>query len=218
MGLTLYGSPLTAAGRCYLVLEEIGLPYAAVPLDPIKKETRTTEFLRLNPNGRVPCLVDGDLVLWESVAINHYLAERYRPELLGASIEERSQCLQWSVWCVTEFQGPFVKLGVQHRLAFSGVPTKTDPARLREAHEAIPRLLSILEGKLEEQRYVAADIYTIADANTATIVSLARSLNIGFSECPAIERWFGEISARAAWQKFSQLKSDAIQALRRNRH
>jgi glutathione S-transferase len=75
--IRLYGTSNTRAFRPLWMLEELGLPFEHVKLDFAKGETRSADFLRLNPNGHVPVLVDGDLVLFESMAINLYLAERY---------------------------------------------------------------------------------------------------------------------------------------------
>ena len=75
--MKLYGAPYSRAGRCVWMLEELGTPYENIPLSPRSGETRSPENLKRNPNGHVPVLEDGSLVLWESLAINLYLAEKH---------------------------------------------------------------------------------------------------------------------------------------------
>ena len=72
--ITLYGISMSRAGRCVWALEEIGLDYEQVPIHFNDGGARTPEYLAINPNARIPSLIDGDLVLYESMAINHYLA------------------------------------------------------------------------------------------------------------------------------------------------
>ena len=88
--LQLYGNPRSRAMRCMWMLEEMGAPYRLIEKSTRAEDLQTAEYLRLNPNARIPTLVDGDLVLWESMAINLYLAQKYegpmhctKPEVLG---------------------------------------------------------------------------------------------------------------------------------------
>src|SRR5262245_27813941 len=100
--IRLYGPSQTRAFRVLWLLEELGVPYEHVR-GGNPAELRSPEFLKLNPNGRVPVLVDGDVVLFESLAINLYLAERYGAESLWPKTPgERAQAVQWSFWVVTE--------------------------------------------------------------------------------------------------------------------
>ncbi len=87
--ITLYGPARSSAGRCFWLLEELGLSYENKPVDMMKKEHKSDWFLKVNPNGKVPALVDGNTTLFESMAINYYLAEKYKPEFLGKTVEEK---------------------------------------------------------------------------------------------------------------------------------
>ncbi len=101
--IRIYGTPMTRAIRPLWLLEELGVPYELVRTDFAGGATRTTEFLKINPNGHVPALVDGDLVLFESMAINLYLAEKYgKGTLWPGSEHDRAQTVQWSFWAITE--------------------------------------------------------------------------------------------------------------------
>ena len=77
----IYGSPRSSASRCFIVLEELGIPYKAMPIDMSNREHRSDAYLLLNPNGKIPCVNDDGFVIWESLAINHYLVEKYKPAL-----------------------------------------------------------------------------------------------------------------------------------------
>ena len=88
--LQLYGNPRSRAMRCLWMLEEMGRPYQLIEKSTRTDDLQSAEYLQLNPNGRIPTLVDGDLALWESMAINLYLAQKYEgpmhcagPEVLG---------------------------------------------------------------------------------------------------------------------------------------
>ena len=88
--IMLYGSVRSSAARCYWCLEEIGVAYKGVPVDMKANEHKSENFLKINPNGKVPALVDDQIQLFESMAINFYLAEKYKPSLLGSSIAEKA--------------------------------------------------------------------------------------------------------------------------------
>src|SRR6188768_3243797 len=100
--IKLYGNLRSRAMRCLWMLEETGQPYELIEKSVRADDLQTVDYLKLNPNARIPTLVDGDLVLWESMAINLYLAQKYegpmhcpRPEVFGLAA-------QWSFWAVLE--------------------------------------------------------------------------------------------------------------------
>ena len=101
----LYGVPGSRAMRSLWMLEELGVPYENVKVDFVKG-TKTPEFRKINPNGHIPVLQDGDLVLCESLAINLYLARKYDKGLWPKSVEDEGRTYQWSVWAMTELEEP----------------------------------------------------------------------------------------------------------------
>src|SRR5215831_13265303 len=93
--LKLFGQARSRASRSLWMLEEIGIPYEHVPVRPYT-ESRAADYLRLNPNGHIPTLDDDGLVLWESLAINLYLAERYAAApLWPAGVQDHGRIYQW---------------------------------------------------------------------------------------------------------------------------
>jgi glutathione S-transferase len=203
--IQIYGSARSSAGRCYLVLEEIGVPYETKTLDMFeKKEHKQSPFLKLNPNGKVPCLVDGDFVIWESIAINSYLAEKYKPELLGSGAQEKGLVQQWSIWAMTELQPPLVEILIQ--MMFVPEP-KRDMNLVAKAKEKIPAMLKVLDQALAGgKRYLVSDKFTLADLNVGSVINLAQGLQIPTDEFTAIKPWFQALKDRPSFQKFSDLR------------
>src|ERR1700741_2124241 len=100
--LQLYGNPRSRAIRCLWMLEEVGQPSPAGGNSPPADDLQTRGYSRLNPNARIPTLVDGDLVLWESMAINLYLAQKYQGPMHCAEPELLGLAAQWSFWAMLE--------------------------------------------------------------------------------------------------------------------
>lgn len=196
--IKIYGSPRSSAGRCYVMLEEAGLAYEGVSLDlSERREHKSPEYMKLNPNGKVPCLVDGDFVLWESAAIVQYLAEKYKPEMMGSSPEDRALVQQWAFWTMTEAQPPLVDLLIQ-KLFVPEEKRNLDLIARRE--KQVPGLLSVLDNALANKKYLVKDHYSVADLMAASAVNIAAGLQLDLSPFPHIRTWFHEIKARPAWK------------------
>ena len=99
--IRIYGKPRSRTFRCLWMAEETGVPYENVKTEFDRGEARTPEFLRINPNGHVPALEDGDVRLFESLAINLYLARRYGGALWPRDVADEGRVFQWSIWAMT---------------------------------------------------------------------------------------------------------------------
>jgi glutathione S-transferase len=197
----IYGSPRTSASRCYLLLEELDIPYQVMPVDLAKGEQKAPEYMQLNPNAKVPALVDGDKVLWESCAINYYLAEKYKPELLGKDSFVKAKSLQWSFWMMLELQTPLVEVLIQKMF----VPEeKRDLKVIEKNSEKIPNLLKILDTGLEKNKFIAGDEITVADFNITTAINMAVTLGFDLSKYPQISKWFGFMKETKGFQKLME--------------
>jgi len=204
--IQIYGTPRSSAGRCYLMLEECGLTYEAIALDMMKeREHKSEKFLKLNPNGKVPCLIDNGFVLWESAAIVFYLAEKYKPELLGADAKEKGLVHQWSYWTMTEAQPPLVDILIQKIFVPEG---KKDLALIARREQQIPGILDILEKSLADKKYLVGEKYTLADLMVGSPVNVAKAMQMSLAGTPNIQAWFERIKSRPAWQKVSQLRGE----------
>lgn len=202
--IRIYGSPQSSAGRCYWTLEEIGLPYEAVPVNFAEREHKSPAFLALNPNGKVPAMTDGDLVLWESIAINRYLAERYQPALLGADLLERALVEQWSVWAMVAYQPPVIGLFIQ--LVF--VPeARRDQAVMDKARENIGPLTALLDAHLAGRTWMVGEGFTLADLNVASVARLLPDLKIDLTGTPNLAAWLARVQARPASQRVAALSN-----------
>jgi glutathione S-transferase len=112
--LQLYGNSRSRAMRCLWMLEEMGKPYQLIEKSTRADDLQGAEYLRLNPNARIPTLVDGDLVLWESMAINLYLAQKYEGPMHCPGPEVLGLAAQWSFWIMLETEALLLDL-LQHR-------------------------------------------------------------------------------------------------------
>lgn len=201
--IKLYGSARSSAGRCYWMLEECGLKYEVQPLDMSKKEQKSESFLKLNPNGKVPVLDDNGFVIWESAAIIQYLAEKYKPQLLGATPEEKGLIAQWMFWAMTEVQPPVVEILIQKLF----VPEDKRDLQLIEKRQAqLPNLLNILNKQLTNNKYLVAGRFTTADLTVGSVINTMLGLGTSLNDYPQIQAWFGEISHRPGFQKMAELR------------
>jgi glutathione S-transferase len=167
-----------------------------------EKEHKSPAYLKLNPNGKVPTLTDGDFTIWESIAINLYLAESYKPELLGKNTKERGLVYQWSTWAIAELQAPVIEAFIQ--LVF--VPEdKRDLAAIEKATARIPTLLAALDSSLENRKYLAGAEFTLADLNVASVVTICSQIKFDTSGFKNIQKWLANISEREAYQKYMGL-------------
>lgn len=201
--LQIYGPAGSSAGRCFWTLEEVGVPYEAVPVDFRKKEHKQADFLRLNPNGKVPLLKDGDFVLWESMAINLYLAEKYKPALLGAGLEEKAEVLKWSFWALAEYQKPVIDAYIQKVF----VPeAQRDHGLIAKSLEKMGPLNQILDQHLQGRHFMVGNNFTVADINVASVAKLCPVVGFDLTPFPAIQGWLNQLMERPAALRLTQLE------------
>ncbi len=166
--LQLYSFPTPNRVKVSIMLEETGLPYEAHMVNIGKDETWTPEFLSLNPNGKIPAILDPDgpggkpLALFESGAILVYLAEK-TGKFLPADPAARYETIQWVMWQMAAIGPMFGQLGFFHK--FAGAAYEDKRPRERYAAES-KRLLGVLERRLEGRDWIMGADYTIADIAT----------------------------------------------------
>src|SRR5262249_11176833 len=186
-----------------LFLEETGLPYEAIPIDTRKGDQHKPEYLRINPNAKVPAIVDGDAIVFDSNAILLYLAEKTGKFLPQKTLKERGELLSW-LFFVASGVGPFAGQSVHFR---NYAPEKVPYAVNRYAYEA-QRHFGILDAHLAERKYMLGDSYSIADMAVWGWSRLARPVlgETAWPKFPRLKRLVDEISARPAAQKAVALK------------
>jgi len=200
--IKLFGSPHSSAHRCYWVLEELNIPYERQPLDMRQREHKAEAYLKLNPNGKIPCIIDGNFVLWESVAINHYLALKNGPQLLGKTIEEQALVQQWILWSQGELQLPLVSILIQVMFM---PEDKKNPSIVEDAKKKLQPLNAILNTQLQDKNYVVGDTFTLADLTLASVVRINEMTNISLADYPNIQKWYQAVTKRTAYQKVEAL-------------
>jgi glutathione S-transferase len=193
--LQLYGNPRSRAMRCLWMLEEIGEPYQLIETSTRVDDLQSAEYLRLNPNARIPTLVDGELVLWESMAINLYLSQKYEGPM-HAGPEGLGRAAQWSLWAVLEIEALLFDLLLHRAL----LPEFTRDASYAERNELLLRKpLGILNGALAGREYLAGNSFTVADLNVASILVWGKMARLDMATHPEAKRWLDACLARSAY-------------------
>lgn len=196
--IKIYGISTSRAGRCVWALEEIGLTYEQVPIHFNDGSARTPEYRAINPNERIPTLVDGDLVLYESMAINHYLADRYDGGLKPLSAEAAAKALMWSFWSTNEIENLLRPL-LRNRLFLPKHDRDADQGHLAAAQLEKP--LAILDRALEGSPYLLGERPCIADLNVSHGLFWIALAEIDLSRLPNLQSWLERLSDRPALQR-----------------
>lgn len=194
--LRIYGGSQSRAARCLWCAEELGLKYEHVPLHYADGSTRKPDFLAINPNGHVPAIQDEDFKLWESMAINLYLAKKHGGPLQPTTLEGEALAIQWSFWVMTEVEKPLVTLLLQRVV----VPEdKRDPALMAACVKQLQAPLKVLNDAVaNNRRYLLGPDFTIADLNVASVMAWAKMAKVDLSAYPAAADWLGRCLARPA--------------------
>jgi glutathione S-transferase len=196
--IRLYGVPMSRAARSLWMLEELGVPYENVPTHFATGDTRKPEYLAMNPNGHIPTLQDGELVLWESLAINLYLARRYDKGLWPRSVANEGRVYQWSVWALTELEGPLLTY-VMHSLLLP--MEQRDPEKAAEGRGQLAKPLGVLEAALAGKSVLVGEEFGVADLNVASVLAVSRLVGLDLSKWPRVEAWLGRCLERPAQKR-----------------
>jgi glutathione S-transferase len=208
--IQLIGSPITRAQRTMWMLEELELPYelipASVPTVQVERPLLEREEIeQLNPSGKVPILVDGELTLTESFGINLYLAMKYPSELTPKSPEEWGRAQQWTAWIATEIENDLTAVTVVRRsglLANMNEQQRQNDALLMWG---LRERLKVLDHGLAGRDWLLGDRFTVADLNVAAPLALARPAGVDFGDLTNALKWLDRClarpAARSAWGK-----------------
>lgn len=179
-----------------LFLEEAGLPYEAMPVDTRKGDQFAPDFLKINPNGKVPAIVDGDAVVFDSNGILLYLAEKTGKFLPANTPAARGELLSWLMFVATGV-GPFSGQAVHFR---HFAPEQVPYAKKRYEYEA-DRHFKVLDDRLATRKYMVGDTYTIVDMDVwgwARMIPFIMGGDEAWAKYPNLKRLHDEISARPA--------------------
>lgn len=204
---TLYGSPGSRSTRVAWALEEAGADYDFSLVDIKKGEQKHPEFLDINPGGKLPVLIDGDLVVSESAAICTYIAERFPASGLIPAAEQRADRARYFQWCffaVNELEAPLWTLSKHDRLLPQELRvTGLAPACLWEFQQAV----EVLAKHMQDREYAVGTQFTVADILLSGILNWARGLSIALD--PALKAYSKRMTARPALARAKQRESQA---------
>lgn len=195
--IELYTAPTPNGWKASIMLEELGLPYEVRAINLLEGVQKEPWYLKLNPNGRIPTIVDrdaGGFAVFESGAILIYLAEK-TGKLLPKDAKGRSTALQWLMFQM----GGVGPMQGQANVFFRYAPEKIDYAITRYQEETA-RLYRVLDTRLAETEYLAGD-YSIADIATWPWVRIHDWAGVSVEGMPHLQRWIDAIAARPAVQK-----------------
>jgi glutathione S-transferase len=175
-------------------LEELGIPYKREDYGRQFGNTLTDEYRKLNPNSKVPTLIDGDLVIWESHTILRYLVAVHRPALSGTTPAERTMVERWMDWLLGALNTPYVAVFKDAKKP----PAEQAPDFAAQSADLAAQL-KILDGHISGRDWFALDRFTIADMALGTIVKRCLEFPIERPACSELKRWQAAIDARAAF-------------------
>lgn len=192
--IDLYTAATPNGYKVSIALEELGLPYRVHALSFERKEQKAPEFLCINPNGRIPAIVDDGFAVFESGAILVYLAEK-TGQLLPEDPRGRSLAMQWLMFQM----GGVGPMQGQANVFYRYFPEKLQPAIDRYQHET-RRLYEVLDRRLGEAEYLAGD-YGIADIATYPWVRVHDWAGVAVDGLPHLQRWMAALASRPAVQR-----------------
>jgi glutathione S-transferase len=194
--IQIYGPTASRAARALWIAHELDIPFEHVGME--MKDLKTPEYLKVNPNGKVPTLVDGDFKLFESMAINLYLAKRFnKGGFWPSSPEDQARCYQWSFWGMTEIEKPLLTILID---MFMTAPDKRKPEAVAEAQKTLPKPFAVLNAALEGHEYLLGSAFTVADLNLASILSWSKPIKYDFKPYPNAGAWLDRCLARPSYK------------------
>ena len=201
--LKFYFSGAPNPTKVALFLEEAGLPYEPIPVDARRGDQHKPEFLAVNPNAKVPAIVDGDVTVFDSNAILLYLADKTGKFLPAKGDKLRGELLSWLMFVASGI-GPYSGQLVHFR---TYAPEKNEYAINRYAFEA-QRHFGIVDARLAKHKYMVGDTYTIVDMDLWGWARLIPNFSgeAAWAKFPNLKRLVEEISARPAAQRAVALK------------
>jgi glutathione S-transferase len=196
--MRLYYVPRTRSLRPRWVLEELGVPYELVRLDPAKGETRTAEHLARHPLGHVPVLDDGGVLLFESAAICLHLADRFPDGGLAPppGTPERGRLYQWAFFAMTEIEPALVALEAEHRKPAGGA----DEGAVEAARARFGSAAGALERALAGRTWLVGSSFSVADVVCGATLLWARGMKL-VAGLPAVEAYVGRLRDRPALRR-----------------
>lgn len=206
--LKIYGLYRSRATRNIWLCDELGVPYELVPVmqayrlgtpgaEGVAVNTKSPEFLKINPNGHIPSIDDDGLILHESLGINLYLAKKHGGPLAPANLAEDGLMTTWTAWSLTEVEPHSIQV-LYHRVARP--EAERDPRIAAAAIEALKAPFAALDKALSGSGYVVGGRFTVADINIAECARYAMAAPELFEVNPNVKAWLAKVQARPAFK------------------
>ncbi len=201
--MRLYHHPMSSnARRAVMTAVHLEAKVDLVLVDLSKGAQREREFLRLNPNGKVPVLEDDGFLLWESHAIMQYVAEKAPAQTIyPREARARADVNRWLFWSAQHFTPAVSILGWENVIKPMIGQGPADPAAVKRGEALVSELAGILDGHLEGKQWIAQDRLTLADLALATPLSFLGSARLPVKDRANLLRWFGRVQELDAWKK-----------------
>lgn len=193
-----YAETMNSYKTC-AVARHVGLAIEFIRIDLKQGEQRTPEFLAINPNGKAPALVDGDLKLWESNAIMCHLAMKAGSGLWPRDARQ-VEVIRWFNWSADHFSRFAGELYFQNVIRAQFGLGEPDAHVVEEALDYVRKYAGILDTHLDDRHYLLGDELTLADFAVATTLPYARDAKIPIEEFPAVKSWHDRLMQLPAWQ------------------
>ncbi len=191
--LKIHGIPRSRAFRCIWAAEESGLPYEVVPLG-FAAGFKLERPLAINPNNKIPALEDGDLVLFESLAINLHIAGKAGAPLMPKG-DDASRVLQWTLWTATEIEAHVMRWGYNTYLKPEAERVASEAAA---GKEALDQRLAVLEAELAQRPFLVGSGFTVADLNLACVLYAPWANKYDLARFPKVKAWLDTCLTRPA--------------------
>jgi len=205
LSLRIYGIARTRAFRALWIAEELGLAYEHLPIEIGDAGARAPEFLKINPNGRLPFIEDDGFVLFESLAITLYLAKKHSTgKLYPGTLQGEGKTWQWTSWALNEVDRG-VNIWSLHAVRLP--QAERDAAKRDEALKVVAAPFKVLDAAPARQDYLLGDDFTVADLNVAAVIS--RAVDMDLSAVPNLKAWLSRCLERPAARKALALKAKA---------
>ncbi len=200
MSLTFYYSPMSSATRIHWALEELGIPYEKVKIDIKSGAQKKPDYLKINPNGKVPAIVDDGVPMFESLAILLHLGDKYgvgKKRWPAAGTPEWMHAVTWSTWATVTLATWIFRYVSNTSERFPAEQKNAKQAEL--AKKEVESCLSILNQELSGKDYLGGQEFSLLDVGAASMITFARMMGgIDMSAYPNVDAWSQRCTSRPA--------------------
>lgn len=186
--LKIYGSPMSRAFRTIWCANEIGVDYDLIPVMPADAKSNS-DVTRLNPNGSIPVIDDDGVVVWESMAINLYLANK-GSKLWPEDEAVRAHCGQWTLWAVTNLETDLLNV------LLNKMRQTVSEDVANASREKLKGPLGILNTYLQNRQYLCGNEFTVGDLNVASVLAWGQMVKLDMSAYPNVQQWLQRCLSR----------------------